>query len=55
MRRDLDLPDYNVEKNNCSDDTAFNMVTNGKGQNHGDDEDKSQAVGDLSQENRPKG
>ena len=49
------LPDYDIEKNNCSDDTAFDIVTDGKGQDHGNDEDESQAVGDLSHENRPKG
>lgn len=42
------LPDYDVEKNDRSNDTAFDVVTDGKGQYHSNNEDKSQAVGDLS-------
>ena len=31
------LPNYNVEKDDCSDNTAFNVIIDSEAQRHGDD------------------
>lgn len=49
------LPNYNVEYNDGGDHTTLCVVMDGQRQSHDEDENNSQTIRDLSQENLPGG
>lgn len=52
---DEDIPYDNVENNDGDDDSAFDIVMDSKGQRSHGDEDGSQSVCNLLQEDVPEG
>lgn len=53
--RRRNLPHDDVKKDNGGDNTSFNVILDSKGQNHDDDKNQGQTVGDLSHDNLPNG